>query len=700
MFSKITNGGSALVLIGVIAMLALLAGCSSKSVNDDTTSSSGSQLAISASPSSFEVNATSVIEATVTTNSTGVPDQVVHFSAEPVSAGYFTPDSAVTDNAGVAACVFTATSSGSVRINATTDVASSPVATYTYVSVAEAQQSGQGNINITVSQSLLLANGSDTSVVTVTARDPLGQPVPDGTAMVLVAGEKFVDIDGNGIWSYGIDSLVYDANGNGNWDPIGQIPSNAVAAGGAGQATVNYIAGQNAGTVYLKATITDPSLAASAEKSIQLSPNATVNSIYLHSDSLNLVVRGTGGIETSILEATAYDIYGNPVPEGLPISFIITDGPGGGERLDTVGYGPYNTVTNSQGMASVPIQSGTASGTVRIRAYHQAILSNATQIVVSAGPPAHVVIGTEYCNIDLWNTVGEEVGITAVVSDIYLNPVNDNTAVYFSTDEGTMKSHEARTQNLEGVAVTKWISGNNVPTADGVVVVRVETSGGTVADTGFFLNTWVTDTIVATGMPATMPADGSSKAVVNLFAFDVNGNAVVDNTSFDADAAILGVSGGSFNDGCLTSSARTKVTSSTLETDGSLTGGNDDGIGAVDNVYYWSAGAMSVYPVQLTTGPAYSANCEVAGTKTVSLGETAHLSVIIRDRFGNPLGDHTVVMSAATGTPGGTTQNTNAYGEAAGFTWVPADTGSVNVVFSDTDPRGGIVLTQRISVTQ
>ncbi|HOZ08998.1 MAG TPA: Ig-like domain-containing protein, partial [candidate division Zixibacteria bacterium] len=553
---------------------------------------------------------------------------------------------------------------------------------------------------ITVAPGLLLANGTDTSLVTVTARQALGQPVPDGTPIVFAAGEKFADKDANGIWTPGIDSLVFDVNGNGNWDAMGQIPSSIPVSGGTGQAQAVFVAGNSAGTVYVKATIGDETIGGSADKALQLSPNARISSILLHSDSINLAVRATGGMETAVLSATAYDGWGNPVPEGLPISFIITDGPGGGERLDTAGYGPYSAVTNSQGTAQAPIQSGTAAGTVRIRAYCDTILSNAAQVMVSAGPPAHLVVGADVCNIDYWDNVGREVGIVAVVSDVYMNPVVDNTAVYFTTDEGSMKSHEARTRDLEGVASTVWISGTQAGVgADGQVMVAAETAGGTVVDTCYFINSHLPDTIWAAGVPGSILADGASKAVVWVSAADL-GNFVLDGTPFEADANYLQVEAGTLEDGCNMSSARVKITSSTLSNDFSLTGGQDNGIGAVDIVYYWSGGAMAAYPVSMLTGTAYTANCMVtSGPAKVGPGEQARYSVEIRDRFGNPLGDHTIVLSASGGTVSGISQETNGNGEAGGFVWTaPAAPGDVNLTFTDTDPRGGVILSYKVTV--
>jgi len=691
--------GVALTTALISLAVLVIVGCSSKSMMDEIPE--GTTISVTASPDSLDTGSTSVIEATVENDGAGLSNQVVTFSVEPTNSGYFTPAVDTTDADGIAATVFTATTSGTAAIAAT--VSGTSVFGTVGVTVTQSQQAGSGNVEISVSPSLLLANGSDTSVVTITVRDDLGQPAPDSTMVRITAGEKFVDVDENGYWSEGIDSLVFDANDNDQWDAVGLIPSTAfTAGGGTGQAVVNYIAGNDALTVYIKATVDDNGIQGSADRSIQLSPDASINSIYLASDSINLVVKQTGGIESALLYATGYDINGNPVPEGLTINFIITDGPGGGEHLGTVGYGPYQAVTNSQGTAMASIHSGTVSGTIRIRAYADTVLSNATQVMVSAGPPAQIVVGSEYCNIDYWDDVCDEVKICAVVSDIYLNPVNDSTVVYFTTDEGTMKSHEERTKDMEGMACTKWIAGTNVPTADGRVLIIAETAGGTVIDTGMFYNSHITDTLIVTNVPSSMPADGITKAVVYVTGLDFNSNPVIGGTIFNADATYLNVTGGTLEDGCYSSSDRVKITSVTLQTDNSLTGGNDDGIGAYDVVYYWTcSGAISSFTVALTTGFAYRGNCSINGQTSASPGETVYYSVTIKDRFGNPLGDHTLNMVASGGVVVGASQETDGYGEANGFIWTaPATAGDYTITVNDTDPRGGIVLTKTVSVEE
>lgn len=685
-----------MVTLGAAALL--LFGCSSKNTVKTDPIPSGAEVNVSASPTSVETSETSVVEATVTVGGSGVAGQAVYFTVSPSGAGTVTPQYDTTGADGVAATVFTATQAGAVVVQAL--VVGTEVSSTVGLSVSQGS-TGTGNVTINASRSLLLANGSDTSVITVVVRDELGQPAPDGTLIKLVAGERFVDIDGNGYWSANIDSLVFDANGNELWDSYGLIPSTATVTGGAGQAIVDYVSGDEAYTVYIRATVDDGGIQGFAELSVQISPNTILHSIYLASDSVTLSVVSTGGMETSTLRATGFDTHGNAVPEGMPIVFAILDGPGGGEQVDTVAYGPDTAYTNGQGVATTTISSGTISGTVRIRAYQGTVLSNATQVLIAAGPPEHIVVGASEYNVPYWDRVGETVEILAVVSDVYLNPVNDSVVVYFSCDEGTMMATQERTKEDKGIATSTWLSGNNVPTADGRVWVYAETSGGTVRDSSMFLNSYVPDSLLESGWQSTLLADGEDNFSFWLAARDLNGNYVIGGTPFLAEAKYLTVMGGVFQDGHLSASARTKVTSKVLTTDASLTGANDNGVGAIDYATYWTnSGASITLVCSLLTGNSYSGNSVINGPSTAQPNEQVRLSVKIADRWGNPLGDHTLNMTASGGVVTGATQETNEYGEAFGFVWTAAAVdGDYNITVTDTDPRGGgLILSKKITV--
>lgn len=688
------------ILLALALPVLMLAGCSSSS-NDSTDKSSLQVTTVTASPTSVAVGATTVVEATISDGNNPLPNRVVTFTVTPPAAGYFSPVIDTSDASGIVATVFTATQSGSASLTATVSgTASKSVA----ISVVSNPQNGSGNVDLVVSPTLLLADGSSTSQVTITVRDANNQPAPDSTIVKLVAGEKFDDIDGNGFYTSGVDSVIYDAIPNGRWDPIGLIPSTVVTAGGNGQALVNYTSGTEAVTVYIKATI-NGNITGDAETSIQLTPDASIASISLMTDKMHIAVKTTGGTENAKLFATGYDSNGNPVPEGLQMSFIITDGPGGGEHLGAVGYGPYVATTNSQGVATCPIASGTKSGTLRIRAYADTVLSNATLVMVHAGPPSSIVIGAEVCNAPYWGWVNKRVEVVAVVCDVFNNPVADSTVVYFTCDEGCIKAHESRTMNEDGTATTWWISCGGDESADGIVEIYAETAGGTVRDSGYFINSWVPDTLWFVGFPGHINADGKSTKVFWVQARDLNRNYVSDQTEIDIESYYLNVASGVVQDGCNASIVRTFMTSVILDYDYSLSGGTDNGIGAIDLISANYKGFVNaIVPCTLLTGPAYYNGCILDVAQTVNYGTTVPISVTVKDRWGNPLGDHSLTaIVTGGGTISNPTQKSNLYGEAMGFLYTaPTDTTikSVIVQVRDADPRGNITLTKTLTLSK
>ncbi len=657
-------------------------------------------------PSSIGVGATCVVEAQVTDGTNPVANRAVQFTVDPTSAGTFDPAMVVSDADGLVATTFTASQTGDVTVTARVSDAIYRTAS---LSVETSQQVGSGNIDLALTPSLLLADGSSTAELTITVQDGSGNPAPEGTIVRLAAGERFGDVDGNGYFTAGVDSIIYDVINNDTWNPIGIIPSTATVSGTQGQATVTYIAGTDAVTVYIKATITDGDYVGYSEVSLQLTPDAAIESIYLMSDSNSLAVQSTGGMETAMLTATGYDANGNRVPEGLQIAFIITDGPGGGERLGTEDYGPFIATTNALGEAYCPVSSGTVSGTIRIRAYVGSILSNSTLLMVHAGPPANIVVGAEVCNIQAWGWVNRDVDIVALVSDIYNNPVRNEVAVYFTTDEGVIMAHQGRTTDEKGIAETSWLSGYIPPGGDGIVQIIAETSGGTVADTCYFYNSWYPDTMwYEEPFPSSVMADGKAYRKFRLQVRDINDNFVIDQTEIDVENYYLTVASGVIVDGCNASVMTSFYTSVTLENDYSWSASDtqDDGIGAIDQITSTYKGFVSVtHPCTLWTGSAYSDGSSLTINASINYSTQVPFKVTIRDRWGNPLGGHQVIAGVSgRGTITNGVQHTNEYGEANGFLYnAPAADPNISdekaiIQVVDNDPRGNITMTAEVSL--
>jgi hypothetical protein len=153
-------------------------------------------------------------------------------------------------------------------------------------------------------------------------------------------------------------------------------------------------------------------------------------------------------------------------------------------------------------------------------------------------------------------------------------------------------------------------------------------------------------------------------------------------------------------DGCNSSQAVMTVSSTTLDGDYSVTGGNDNGVGAIDFVLFRSGFATHTIVCSLMTGTTSRANSGINASAAVDTGKTVDVSVSVKDRWGNPLGDHTLVMSATGGTVLGGTQETDSFGEAYGFKYrAPGVKGVQTISVSDTDPRGGgVILSFNITV--
>lgn len=645
-----------------------------------------------ATPSSIEEDDSCLVAALVT-NEDGDPIEgiTVSFSVTPDTAGYLSSSVETTDAFGIVYTYFYSLHSGTATLEATSERAGSK-STQIYVREKTVVVKP---IEMEIYPQTLIADGVSTGEVTVTVRDLSGNFVEDGTVIRFTAGEKFADIDGDGYFTDFIDSLIYDTNDNGRWDAIGLIsPSETTVSG---VATATYVAGVQATTVYVKATLSGISAPVQDEKSIQLTPNTAVASITLDAENLTIQVRGTGGIESVVLTATAYDDNGNRVPGGVPIDFVITDGPTGGENLNGTGYGPFTANTNSLGEATVTLNSGTISGTVKTKASSESVISQVTAVTIQAGPPEYISLGADPLNIRGWDYVNKTSQVVAMVNDVYGNPVPDRTAVYFSTEEGMV---DAYAETFGGLAESVYHSGD--PRNDGLARIYASTSGGTVADTMCIIVSGPSCHVEFLYYPSSLMADGASEGDVVVQVLDVNRNFVVGGTMVDMEATWGKVESGGTRDGINASVFETKLTSQVLLADYSPVS-PDDGIGAMVALEAKSGWAGDWVSIPFLTGPAYSKNCEMDMITSVPYGGNTPIEVIIRDRYYNPLAGHQLTASVFGSDIAGATQITDAYGVAAGFIFIAtADTTVKSALVSiyDSDPRGEVALSKKVYFSQ
>ena len=457
------------------------------------------------------------------------------------------------------------------------------------------------------------------------------------------------------------------------------------------------------GTTYMDLPLGDPS--------DEPGPIATLQ-IQLSTSEIG--VRGTGAVEQCYVAATCFDAQNRLVGKDREVEFEILAGPGGGEGLLEDGWGPVTVLTDESSMAVVTLLSGTISGTVEVQARAvETQASKSTLVSINAGPPVYISVGVSPQNIRGWDVVGAEAELIAIVSDIYNNPVREGTVVYFTVDEGIVRGNY-EIYGVLGSSVTDGGIGkgtyfSGLPRDDGDVLVTVSTSGGTVIGTDWFISSGppTSVTFVSPAPPPapapTLWADGESEIQMWVEVLDINDNFVLAGTGVEWRTDVGTVTETSQTaDGVYGSLAESDYRSETLSEDSSWTT-PDDGIGAIAHVTA-SAGlggaASDLLEIYLLTSNAYRQNSSIE-FESASVGANASVpfDVIIKDRFGNPLGGHLLSLSTSDGT---VTESaiTDRWGTAGNLIFTaPDDSLKVYITVQDEDPGyGGITLSQEITV--
>ncbi len=170
-------------------------------------------------------------------------------------------------------------------------------------------------------------------------------------------------------------------------------------------------------------------------------PAASITLLTRSSQSIG--VESAGADETATLTFVVLDAFGNPVDadNAVTVNFSIANGPGGGEFLE-----PTSDETNGSGRVQTTLSSGTVAGTVQIIATAtnedgEEIRSLPIVVTITGGLPDddHFSVVRDSRNFPGYDFFGLTNTITAFVGDIYGNPVQPNTAVYFTTDGGIIE---------------------------------------------------------------------------------------------------------------------------------------------------------------------------------------------------------------------------------------------------------------------
>lgn len=258
-----------------------------------------------------------------------------------------------------------------------------------------------------------------------------------------------------------------------------------------------------------------------------------------------------GYSETSLVTFKVLDTMGLP-KANQPVDFTLTASAG---DLGGLALLPVSSSSDINGLVTTTVQAGTESTPFRVVATvtGTTIASQSAQMVVSTGVPKNISVSFGTLASESWSYDGVVVPVTARLSDDMQNPVQDNTAVYFTTDDGAVGPS---CFTVNGACTVNWTSQDPRKTTDkGKVTIKasavgeagnsVEVSKSLISassrpdDATFTLTGTITAATGGTGTPAIPIVPQSS--VLALTVKDTNGNLMPSGTTITVSTSSSGI---------------------------------------------------------------------------------------------------------------------------------------------------------------
>jgi len=544
-------------------------------------------LALIAAPSTLPVDDLSTLTAAAT-------DQFSNPVADGVVVSFTTSFGALSDNSattvnGVATATLSSTLLGTAVVTATVGSLSA-TALVTFTPGAPA------NLSLIAAPSALQVG--NLSVLTVTVTDQFGNPVADGTLV-----------------SFSTNLGV-------------ATPTVAATVNGVATATLSS-------TVAGLATVTATVGSLNATALVTFTPGPPTNLSLIAAPSTLPVD------DLSTLTAAATDQFGNPVADGVVVSFTTSFG-----ALSN------NSATTVNGVATATLSS-TLPGTAVVTATVGSL--SATRLVTfTPGAPANLALVAAPSALQ----VGNLSALTATATDQFGNPVADGTLVSFSTNLGVATPTVAATVN--GVATATLSS-----TVAGLATVTA-TVGSLNATALVTFTPGPPTNLSLAAAPSTLPVGNLSALTATVT--DQFGNPVVDGVvaSFTTSLGAL-----SNNSATTVNGVATATLSSTLPGTAVVTA---------------TVGGLSATAL-VTFTPGAPANLAlIAAPSALQVGNLSALTATATDQFGNPVADGTPVsfstnLGVATPTVAATVNGVataTLSSTVAGLATVTATVGSLN----------------------
>jgi len=324
---------------------------------------------------------------------------------------------------------------------------------------------------------------------------------------------KLLDADGNEIRKLErntpatIEVTLLDNNGGGIANEVVAFSSDLVTISSDkataitdanGKATIQIVAGSSIGADYIIATsdfvggdkpikygyqvfgdpgtpIDPPEVTPGEEGAVSKSVTGSIQ--FVSASPEKIVLRNTGGTGNSEFSTISFQLIGSDgLPmEGRTVNFTLSETTDiGGLAID-----PVSAITNSEGLVSTTLQAGSVPTVISVKAVanvkdvkndNQQVEAFSSNLIVSTGRPDKnsFTLSLSRLNPPAWNENGVEVDVTAHLGDQNNNWIPDGTAVYFTTEGGSI---EPSCTTINNACSVKWISQNPRPTDHRVTIL-------------------------------------------------------------------------------------------------------------------------------------------------------------------------------------------------------------------------------------
>jgi hypothetical protein len=309
------------------------------------------------------------------------------------------------------------------------------------IQIVDENQAVAGSLVVTANPTNITVGG--TAIVQAEVLDTDGAPMPDGTVVNF-------SIDNSG---------------------LGSIVASATTSNGIAQATFSA-SDANAGTVVVTA---ESGLAPAATVNIGVLEAEAGSIEFVSATPQIVVIKGAGGLETSVIEFLIKDSSGAPIAGSQTVQLTLS-GPNGGEYIgpDSVDQNGDPVITvdvgTVDGVASTILHSGIIPGTVTINATVVGTLLETSSgvLAIGGGTPSagHFSLSTEIRSLEGLSVHGLTTEITARIADRYGNyNVLEGTSVSFYSECGAIDRAVNLSATGEGKVIfrTQFPNPQNLP---------------------------------------------------------------------------------------------------------------------------------------------------------------------------------------------------------------------------------------------